>query len=78
MTEVWRAERKRFDFNGRTRAVDLVIGEDKIGCSLGVLRLFDNLGRRFPDNRLALNRSRDIENKHIDGENKQRREQFYK
>lgn len=78
MTEVWRAERKRFDFNGRTRAVDLVIGEDKIGCSLGVLRLFDNLGRRFPDNRLALDRSRDIENKHIDGENKQRREQFYK
>ena len=78
MTEVWRAERKRFDFNGRTRAVDLVVGEDKIGCSLGVLRLFDNLGRRFPDNRLALDRSRDIENKHIDGENKQRREQFYK
>lgn len=78
MTEVWRAERKRFDFNGRTRAVDLVVGEDKIGCSLCVLRLFDNLGRRFPDNRLALDRSRDIENKHIDGENKQRREQFYK
>ena len=78
MTEVWRAERKRFDFNGRTRAVDLVVGEDKIGCSLGVLRLFDNLGRRFPDNRLVLDRSRDIENKHIDGENKQRREQFYK
>ena len=78
MTEVWRAERKRFDFNGRTRAVDLVVGEDKIGCSLGVLRLFDNLGRRFPDNRLVLDRSRDIENKHIDGENEQRREQFNK
>ena len=56
----------------------MVVGEDKIGCSLGVLRLFDNLGRRFPDNRLVLDRSRDIENKHIDGENKQRREQFYK
>ena len=78
MTEVWRAERKRFDFNGRTRAVDLVVGEDKIGCSLGVLRLFDNLGRRLLDNRLALDRTRDIEHKHIDGENKQRREQFYK
>lgn len=57
----------------------MVVGEDKIGCAGGVLRLLDGFGRRcFPDNRLALDRSRDIENKHIDGENEQRREQFNK
>ena len=78
MTEVWRAERKRFDFHDTLSAVNLVVGKDKIGCAGGVLRLFNGFGRRFLDNRLALNRSRDIEHKHIDGENKQRREQFYK
>ena len=56
----------------------MVIGEDKIGCTGCVLRLFNGFGRRFPDNGRSLNRSRDIENKHIDGENKQRREQFNK
>ena len=56
----------------------MVVGEDKIGCSRGVLRLFYNLGRRFLDDRLALNAPRDIENKHIDGEDKKHREQFYK
>ena len=56
----------------------MVVGEDKIGCTGGVLGLFDNLGRCFPDNRFALDRPRDIEHKHIDGENEQRREQFNK
>ena len=57
----------------------MVVGEDKIGCAGGVLRLFNGFGRRrFLDDRLALNSSRDIENKHIDGENKKRREQFNK
>lgn len=57
----------------------MVVGEDKIGCAGGVLRLFNGFGRRrFLDDRLALNSSRDIEHKHIDGENEQRREQFNK
>lgn len=56
----------------------MVVGEDKVGCTGGVLRLFDRLGRRLLDNRHSLDRSRDIENKHIDGKNEQRREQFNK
>lgn len=57
----------------------MVIGEDKIRCSRGVLRLFGRrLGLRFLDDGRSLNRSRDIENKHIDGEDGKRREQFNK